>query len=99
MNENLKQNRSFPVEVRAIQIDCLNNIKLAFFAFFGQVLLTVQPKKRIDEPLLCSMVLEIQSLFRSTVRLVFFFLSNSKHESHQSKVGFKNKEKEPETSI
>lgn len=25
MNENPKQNRSFPVEVRAIQIDCLNS--------------------------------------------------------------------------
>ena len=46
---------------------CWNTLQNSLLAKFC---LLCNPK-RIDEPLLCSMVLEIQSFFRSTVRLVF----------------------------
>ena len=49
------------------QKTCCNTLQNSFLAKFC---LLCNPK-RIDEPLLCSMVLEIQSFFRSTVRLVF----------------------------
>ena len=46
---------------------CWNTLQNSLLAKFC---LLCNPK-RIDEPLLCSMVLEIQSFFRSIVRLVF----------------------------